>query len=201
MRKRMNKLLINALVSGLLLSACNACTPDSNPESNIVTDTQPVEEHPWADWEDCSQVPGAHPCNFEFMDQNGEMVELYDHYNKVIVVDLSAMWCGVCNNIAAMGDQFVSDYGANNVIWLTVLVDDNSGNPPDLEDLQRWASLYNITGPVLGADRTLIDQTAQTGYPVTSWPTLVVIDREMVIRYGIYGWSETVVRDWVEELL
>jgi len=197
----MKKLMIKAIAMATLLTACNACTPkvESEPVSN--TDSEIVEKHPWATWEDCSQVPGAHPCNFELMDQNGQTVELYDQYGKIIVVDLSAMWCGVCNNIATMGDQLVADYGADNVVWLTVLIDDSAGNPPDLADLQHWAETYNISGPVLGGDRTLIDQTAQTGYPVTSWPTLVVIDKEMVLRYGIYGWSESVVRGWVEDLL
>jgi len=198
----MKATLIKAMLCGMFLTACSACTPEIESESPSNTDSEVVvDKHPWATWEDCSQVPGAHPCNFELMDQNGEMVELYDQYEKVIVIDLSAMWCGVCNNIATMGDQFVSDYGSENVVWLTVLIDDSTGNPPDLADLQHWAETYNISGPVLGADRTLIDQTAQTGYPVTSWPTLVVVDRQMVMQYGIYGWSESVVRGWVESLL
>ena len=33
------------------------------------------------------------------------------------------------------------------------------------------------------------------------WPTMVVIDREMVLLNGINGWNETTVRAWVESLL
>ena len=50
------------------------------------------------------------------MDQHGDMVELYDHHGKIIIVDLSSIWCVVCNNIAAKGEEFVADYGAENVV-------------------------------------------------------------------------------------
>jgi thiol-disulfide isomerase/thioredoxin len=135
------------------------------------------------------------------MDQHEETVELYQHHNKVIVVDFSAMWCGVCRNIAAKGDEFIATYGEENFIWLTVLIDDSSGNPPDLADLQTWATTYGIEAPVLAGNRDMIDVSGETGYPITSWPTLVVIDRSMVLQYGINGWNETTISGWVESLL
>jgi thiol-disulfide isomerase/thioredoxin len=135
------------------------------------------------------------------MDQNGNMVELYDHHGKVIVVDLSTMWCGVCNNIATEGDEWLRDYGADDFIWLTILVDNVTGDPPTLEDIQQWATQYNISVPVLVGDRSFVDLNAETGYPVTGWPTLVVIDQDMVLQYGINGWNESVIRGWVQSLL
>ena len=108
-------------------------------------------------------------------------MELYDFYGKVIVVDFSTMWCAVCVNIATEGDQLVAKYGEENVVWLTVLIENEFGNPPDVTDLQRWV--------------------ANTGYPITGWPTLVVIDRNMVLKHGISGWSEQAIDIWVSGLL
>jgi len=136
------------------------------------------------------------------MDQYEKMVDLYDFHEKIIVVDLSSIWCGVCQNIASKGEDFVADYGAENVIWITILVDGLSyGVPPSLSDIQAWANNYSIIGPVLMGDRSLVDLNAETGYPVTGWPTLVVIDQNMVLQYGINGWNEATVRGWVESLL
>ena len=119
-----------------------------------------------------------------------------------IVVDLSSIWCVVCNNIAAKGEEFVADYGAENVVWLTILVDGSTyGTPPTLEEIQNWAAVYGLTGPVLLGDRSLVDLSAETGYPVSGWPTLVVIDQEMVLQHGINGWNESTVRGWVQGLL
>ena len=169
----------------------------------IIDDTQPEPpDRSWVTWTECSQKPGDHPCNFSLMDQHEKMVDLYDHHGKIIVIDLSSIWCGVCQNVATKGEEFVADYGEDNVIWITILVDGLSyGVPPSLADIQDWASHYNITGPVLIGDRSLVDLNAETGYPVTGWPTLVVVDEDMVLQYGINGWNEATIRGWVESLL
>ena len=165
------------------------------------TGNPPVEDdRSWHTWEDCSQAVGDHPCNFKLLDHNGKEVELYDFYGKVIILDLSAMWCGVCVNIASTGEAIVEEFGRDNVVWITVLVEDEMGNPPDQSDLQRWID-YGAGEPVLGGDRSLIDPAAKSGYPVSGWPTIVVIDREMTLTHGVTGWSESLVRGWVSSLL
>ena len=186
----------------LTLLALGCITEVEIPEAET-TDSEQVVEDPywWATWDDCAYGIGDHPCNFSLMDQHEETVELYQHNNKVIVLDFSAMWCGICNNIATKGDEWIAKYGAEDFIWITILIDDASGNPPDLKDLQLWTSIYAIEAPVLAGNRDMIDVNAQTGYPITSWPTLVGIDRSMVLQYGINGWNETTVSGWVGGLL
>ena len=164
------------------------------------TGEPPVDDRSWETWETCSQQIGDHPCNFTLKDHKGEDVELYDFYGKVIILDLSAMWCGVCVNIAPTGEEIINHFGRDNVVWITVLIEDESGNPPDASDLQRWLD-YGAGEPVLGGDRSLLDQSAQTGYPVAGWPTVVVIDREMRLVHGVTGWSEELVKGWVADLL
>ena len=216
----MKKRLIEACAFMLLLVACTTlvfciagCKPKLTTDDSTTPPTPQVDDsaitisptdsddRSWVTWETCSQKVGDHPCDFELMDQHGDMVNLYDHHDKVIVIDLSTIWCGVCNNIAKEGDEWLSDYGADNFIWLTILVDNATGDPPTLEDIQHWATVYGIEVPVLVGDRSLVDLNAETGYPVTGWPTLVVIDQEMVLQYGINGWNESVIRGWVQSLL
>jgi thiol-disulfide isomerase/thioredoxin len=159
------------------------------------------DTYSWVTWNECFHDIGDHPCNFNLMDQNGEIVDLYQHHNKVVILDFSSMWCGICNSIATKGDEFAAAYGDDNFIWITILIENSAGLPPDLVDLQLWTTTYVIESPVLAGDREMIDLSARDGYPITSWPTLAVIDRKMVIQYGINGWNESVVTGWVEELL
>ena len=217
----MKRRIIEACAFMLMLVACTtlvfklaACNPTLVTDSSTTTDEviprvddtavryDPTTDRSWVTWEECSQKPGDHPCNFTLMDQHGDMVELYDYHGKIIVIDLSAIWCVVCNNIANKGEEFAADYGSENIVWLTILVDGGTwGNPPTLEEIQNWATVYGLTGPVLLGDRSLVDLTAETGYPVSGWPTLVVIDQEMVLQHGINGWNESTIRGWVQGLL
>ena len=88
-------------------------------------------------------------------------------------------------------------------LWVTVLVDGSTwGASPTQLEINDWVSTYGMTtSPVLLGDRSVIDTTAADGYPVTGWPTIVIIDETMTIAHGINGWNETTVFNWLETVL
>ena len=43
-----------------------------------------IDERNWVTWDECGQNIGENPCNFVLLDHNGNEVELYDYYGKVI---------------------------------------------------------------------------------------------------------------------
>ena len=47
----------------------------------------------------------------------------------------------------------------------------------------------------------MIDNTAKSGYNISSWPGLVVIDRDMTIAYELKGWNEMQIKVWLEKLI
>lgn len=191
----------NILIASLLtIGSCNpAELKTETNDSGIATIIE--DDRSWVTWEECGQQVGQNPCNFILLNHENEEIELYDYHGKVIVIDFSTMWCGICVNIATEGDKLVSKYGEDNVIWLTVLIENSTGMPPTQEDLQNWVSMANIKVPVLAGDRSLIDYSAKTGYPITSWPTFVVIDRDMVLKHGLNGWNSAAIDAWVSGLL
>ena len=112
------------------------------------------------------------------------------------------MWCYYCT-VAAADVQAVQDmYADDDFIWVTILIDDAAGNAPDLNDIQEWANTYGIeTSPVLMGNRDIIDTSAEDGYPVSSWPTFVILDRDLVIRFGLRGWNQQTVLNEIQKAI
>jgi len=177
----------------------------SEPEDSSSEDSAVEEQTPSPiTWTDCGGMLGDHPCNFIYRDQTDTEWNLYDHYGSIIILDFSAMWCGPCQSAANNIASHMASYGAQDVIWVTVLLQDESRNRDvNLADVQSWASTFGIPAdsPVLQGDYDVVDTTAVDGIPVVSWPTIVVIDREMVIYQGVNGWSQAMIEGWVDELL
>ena len=202
--------LKNLIVGFLLITVAGCVPPQSADEDpavidSAIPDTSPEEEpESTITWTDCGGNLGDHGCDFTFEDQNGDEWSLYDHHGTVMVLDFSAMWCHYCR-VAADEVQAVQDlYGDQDFLWVTILVDNNVGDPPTADEIDDWVSTYGITSaPVLAGNRTsgLIDITAEDGYPISSWPTFVIVDRDLIIQYGLHGWSEVLIMTQLENIL
>ena len=110
----------------------------------------------------------------------GKTERLYDHHGKVIILDFSAMWCGPCKFAALDVDDMVEKYGSENVVYITVLIENSSGHDPRLKDLQTWSEdLGVVNNPVLGANREWL---RDSGYYLEAWPTFYILTPTMVIK-------------------
>ena len=120
--------------------------------------------------------PGDIAYNMTFVDLNGDTVELYQFYGKVILLDLFAQWCGPCQDDAPELEECWQELQDDDVILLSIMHESNTGAPAE-GDLQDWASAYGITFPIV-ADPF----GAETGAMINGgFPTYPVIDRDMTI--------------------
>ena len=195
-----------ALLFGLILIGCSGCEPTPASEdvsvSDVDTTTEPEPEPSPITWEDCGGDIGDHACDFTFSDQDGNDWNLYEHYGDIVVLDFSTMWCHYCQVAASHAQTMQDTYGNDGVLWVTVLVDDINGDEVDASDLDLWVDTYGIlTAPVLAGDRSIVDLTAEDGYPLASWPTFVIVNREMEIEWGLHGWSESMIIGQLEAML
>ena len=184
-------------IAAILMLSC-ACNDkqQSASDSNSPTVASNIT------WDDCGYKISEHPCNFSLNDANGEVFNLYDHYGDVILIDFSTMWCHYCQVAGGHAQAFQDKYGHHGFKYITILIEDNYGNSVEQSDLQHWVDTFGITtSPVLAGDRTLVDLNAENGYPISGWPTFVLINREMVLEYGVNGWSEELVTSWVEDVI
>ena len=190
---------ISKILKFLLLSATlfSCSTPDL-----VIDQKEDKYEGEWRfdTWgDDCSNQVDYHPCNFELSDRKGETVSLYDFYGMPIIIDFSAMWCGPCQHAAIEVEDMKLEFPS--IVYITVLIDNEYGEPPTKEDLSRWADIFEIREPVLGGSREMMSSNPDMGWSITSWPTFFYINDNMIIEHTHTGYSSTTVRQNIEQVI
>jgi len=158
------------------------------------------EETPWSfvDWDSCSASIDDHACNFTLEDKDKKEVSLYDFYDQIIILDISAMWCGPCNAAASDIAEVKLIYPGIN--YITVLVENEYGEPPTQEDLKNWSTRHSIDEPVLRSDRSFISHDPNEGWPIEGWPTFYYIGKDMIIEHGHAGYSNQLISQNIQAL-
>ncbi len=185
-------------LGGLLLTSC--------PAKLDVDDTTALEKPNPITWSSCSYLENDHPCDLVSVEASGQPWQLYEHFGSIIVLDFSTEWCGYCQVAGSELESIASDYADRDVIFVTVLIEDMYGNPADVDLASKWKEHFELTGPVLAGDRSLldaapIDPEGKEGWPVTGFPNFFFIDRDMRLRSTIPGWSEMGIRYELDRLL
>jgi len=183
----------------LTFFTCFSCSSATLETPDDILEEQEVT-WPFDTWGDtCSNEISGYPCNFTLLDQNGEELNLYDFYGSPIVLDFSAMWCGPCQYAALEVEDMKIDFPS--MTYITVLIDNEYGDPPTVEDLDKWATIFGIKEPVLAGSRGMISSNPGFGWSIASWPTFYYINEKMVVEHSHKGYSSVTVRQNIENLV
>lgn len=132
-------------------------------------------------------------------DQNGQQVSLWQFYGSVIVIDVSTMWCGPCQQLAEEVCQVQADYADQGFAYLTLMPQNNIGEVPSQDDLNSWVSDFGVDcAPVLSDDQGYTDPLVPGGV----FPALALIGRDMtVLTTAITPAEDTTIRAAIEAAL
>jgi thiol-disulfide isomerase/thioredoxin len=141
-------------------------------------------------------------------DQFGKEVALWQFYGMHVLVDLGTLWCGPCRELAMGTEALYQEFLDDDVMYLSILHENNEGDPPTLEELNAWASLpafhpdpehpYDlITAPVIAdplGESGSIQAIRQANYPVA-----LLIGPDMTVLERIEPVTEARVHEVIEE--
>lgn len=143
-------------------------------------------------------------------DQFGDTVDLYDfaHAGAPVVLDLSALWCQPCQDVAAWLDGQPSptmdaypayagvpdQVARGEVYWVTVLFQDETFLPPDSADVEAWHAAFPTDSVAVLADD---DEALYDWVAPGSFPSMALLDTELVVtafdRFSFFGVLDAVV--------
>jgi peroxiredoxin len=141
---------------------------------------------------------GQKAVDFTLTDQNGEEVSLHDFEGRVILLDISAAWCGPCRAEAKDAGPLYKGLKDKGVVVLTVLVENADGNPPSAADLREWAGTFGLEFPIVGDTRGTVWGIYNEDDSV---PLNLIIDRNLTIRYKQPGYNRVQVEDTLKRIL
>jgi peroxiredoxin len=136
--------------------------------------------------------PGVNPlqvsqpaADIHGIDSTGAVTDLARFKGKVILLDVSAMWCFYCRQDAAAIQYLWQEYGPKGLAVVTCLSEDANGGAVSLAGLKQWVDTYHLTQTVMNDTSGTGNGDAEKAYvSVTGgFPTLVVIDQAFNVQY------------------
>lgn len=170
------------LVLSAAIAAAVAQTPplESVPAGGA---TAPVHQEPAKDQR---LKKGDLAPAFTVLDPKGAEVKLADFVGKIVIVDVSATWCGPCQSAMPNNDRIFRKYRDQGVVLMGITADDTREAYDGWQ--QRNAGKYEFT--------MYFDPAAKAGwkespfnvdYKVTGFPTMFVIGRDGKITETLGG--------------
>ena len=111
-------------------------------------------------------------------DQFGAEVSLWQFSGDVILLDISAVWCRPCQELAAGTQKTQDKYAEEGFTYVTVLQQNLESDPPTTEELVEWADAFGITAPILG---DLAEPQTDDAVVNGTLPVVLLIDRSLTV--------------------
>ena len=155
-------------------------------------------------WAEASNTAGSQFPRQTFLDQTGDLVDIYDLANftasgndepNYFIIDMSAQWCGPCHNMAEWmsGADTAETAGLQQIYpsvrdkvhglriwWVTIIVENTSGGPPTLSDSETWFSIHQDPYIPILVDET---QQVRNTYNGGSYPFFFLLDPGMKVEF------------------
>ena len=183
---------------------CVACAPRLYTQGE--TDATWSWDAPENDWPKNAPPEGTTGQGFavgqtipdvRLIDQHGKEVSAWQFYGRVMVFDVSTMWCAPCQELAAGTQHTQDEFGWDDFAYVTVLQENVESLPPEGEDLELWAENFDIEAPVLADGDKLTSTVVQNG----QYPAVLLVGPDLVVLERVNPPNDATLHAAVAELL
>ncbi|MCK5220753.1 MAG: TlpA family protein disulfide reductase [Candidatus Aminicenantes bacterium] len=182
----MKKIISILFIIILFIFVLSSCKTVDDQGNNTIPDSSEI-----------GQYIGDFIQAFVELDQDGNTFSLDSYKGKVILLNISAMWCGPCRSEASELMEIYNTFKERGLEIVQCIYQDEEGKASDQSDIQRWVKEFFLSFIVLtDPDSSLTDFFNFNGVPFN-----VIIGRDFVIRYRKAGFDKTSVIAKIEELL
>ena len=166
----------------MMLSRLLACTATTTDDSSVPSDWVAPENRwpittPPGELAATGYAEGDVPPDLRVPDQFGDTVSLWQFYGRLVVVDISPMWCAPCQEIAAGLEDLLADYQDTDLVYISLVAETVEGAPATKESAEQWASAYGIVSAPVVAD---LDGFYTNFGDGSTFPVVLGIGRDMV---------------------
>ena len=132
--------------------------------------------------------------DFTVYDNNGNAVNLSDHFGKPLVVNFWATWCPPCCEELPHFDALAQEMNGEVEFMMVNLTDDEGENA---ENTRQFLAENGYTFPVYYDD----DQSAANAYFIEGIPTTLFIDAEgNIVAQQVGAMDEATLRAYIEQI-
>ena len=185
----------------LLLSCVPHLSTDATQETGVYDNHWVAPENSWEQNTPPSTLQGE-GCkvgqvleDHRGKDQHGAEVSLWQFYGSCLLVDIGTMWCGPCRDLAKTFQESSDRFPE--VQFVSVLPEDDDGDPATVEKLGECAEFYGIEDPVINDD----EGWHECSVPEDAFPAVLIVGPDMkVLDAGVTPANEATIEARLRQL-
>lgn len=164
------------LLCALLASGCsprNALISESPGGGQCPESVWPLPPEGSQDYIGVGASVGEELLTWSLSDQNGCTTDWTQFLGSVVMLDVSSVWCGPCNEAAASSMEVfeaIRDQHKSSFL-ITVLVQDELAGPATVGDAEEWSEKYGLEYPVVVDE----GESVRAAYGVIAFPVFLFI--------------------------